>query len=228
MENKIINISVVAEVAAALKSLKDQMVFVGGAVISLYTDDPAADEIRPTSDIDMTLNGLSLGDWRTLQKELANLGFHPDPFGPSICRYKYKEIDIDIIPAGGRIMGHTNKWYKLGFDDLWRAKAKDEDIWILSAPCFLATKLEAFYDRGGDYRTSHDFEDVIYVIDNRTSIVEEISNTQKEIKQFLITELKKLTDSISYDEILSAHIHPLVIEERQKIVKEKIANILSL
>ena len=125
-------------------------------------------------------------------------------------------------------MGHANKWYKLGFDDLWRAKAKDEDIWILSAPCFLATKLEAFYDRGEDYRTSHDFEDVIYVIDNRTSIVEEISNTQKEIKQFLITELKKLTDSISYDEILSAHIHPMVIEERQIIVKEKIAKILSL
>ena len=69
MENKVINLSVVAEVAAALKSLKDKMVFVGGAVISLYTDDPAADEIRPTSDIDMTLNGLSLGDWTNLQEE---------------------------------------------------------------------------------------------------------------------------------------------------------------
>lgn len=228
MENKVINLSVVAEVAAALKSLKDQMVFVGGAVISLYTDDPAADEIRPTSDIDMTLNALSLGDWTNLQEELDKLGFHPDPFGPSICRYKYKEIDIDIIPAEGGPMGHANKWYKLGFDDLWSAKAKDEDIWILSAPCFLATKLEAFYDRGEDYRTSHDFEDVIYVIDNRTSIVEDISSTQKEIKQFLITELKKLTDSISYDEILSAHIHPMVIEERLIIVKEKIAKILSL
>jgi hypothetical protein len=31
------------------------MVFVGGAVISLYTDDPATDEVRPTSDIDLTL-----------------------------------------------------------------------------------------------------------------------------------------------------------------------------
>ena len=55
MENRIINIAVVAEVAKALKELKDQMVFVGGAVVSLYTDDPAADEIRPTADIDLTL-----------------------------------------------------------------------------------------------------------------------------------------------------------------------------
>lgn len=38
MENKIINIAIVAEVAEALKDLRNQMVFVGGAVVSLYTD----------------------------------------------------------------------------------------------------------------------------------------------------------------------------------------------
>lgn len=44
MENKTINIGIVEKVAIALQELKDKMVFVGGAVISLYTDDPAADE----------------------------------------------------------------------------------------------------------------------------------------------------------------------------------------
>lgn len=43
MENKIINIAVVAEIAEALKQYKDKMVFVGGAVVSLYTDDPAGE-----------------------------------------------------------------------------------------------------------------------------------------------------------------------------------------
>lgn len=52
MENKVINLHVVAEIAKALKELKEQIVFVGGAVVSLYTDDPAADEIRPTKDVD--------------------------------------------------------------------------------------------------------------------------------------------------------------------------------
>lgn len=47
MENRTINIAVVAEVAKALKYIKKDMVFVGGAVVSLYTDDPAADEIKP-------------------------------------------------------------------------------------------------------------------------------------------------------------------------------------
>jgi hypothetical protein len=47
MENRIINIGVVAEVAQALCNLINQMVFIGGAVVSLYADDPAADEIHP-------------------------------------------------------------------------------------------------------------------------------------------------------------------------------------
>jgi hypothetical protein len=47
MENKTINIKIVAKVAKALRELRSQVVFVGGAVISLYTDDEAAGEIRP-------------------------------------------------------------------------------------------------------------------------------------------------------------------------------------
>ena len=53
MENRIINIEILAEVAEALKDIKDDMVFVGGAVVSLYADETAADEMRPTEDIDM-------------------------------------------------------------------------------------------------------------------------------------------------------------------------------
>lgn len=228
MENRIINMAVVAEVAKALRALKDQVVFVGGAVISLYTDDPAADEIRPTGDIDMTLKVLNLGKWSEIQKQLATLGFHPDPFGHSICSYKFKNIAVDIMPAEDGPLGPANRWYKFGFDDLWTAKAKEQNIWILSAPCFLASKFEAFNDRGNDYRTSHDIEDIIYIIDNRTTIVKEVENTHPEIKQFLKAELEKLINNSSFEEILSAHIHPMVIEERQLIVEEKINKILAL
>ena len=97
MENRIINIGVVAEIAAALKDLKQEMVFVGGAIISLYTDDPASDEIRPTQDIDMTLNIINLAHFNQLQQKLKSLGFHPDPYGHAICSYKYKDIAVDIM-----------------------------------------------------------------------------------------------------------------------------------
>ena len=63
MHNKVINLALVAQVAKGLKELKDKMVFIGGAVISSYTDDPSADEIRPTSDIDMTINLANYAEW---------------------------------------------------------------------------------------------------------------------------------------------------------------------
>ena len=128
MENRTINIAIVAEVAEALQDLKQQMVFVGGAVISLYTDDPAADEIRPTQDIDMTLNIINLSHWENLQNRLAELGFYPDPYGQSICSYKYKDISVDIMATEDGPFGPSNRWYKIGFENLWTVNALDQEI----------------------------------------------------------------------------------------------------
>lgn len=229
MENRIINIGVVEEVAAALKGFKEQFVFIGGAVVSLYADDVAADEIRPTADIDMTVNLAGYGSWTQMEQQLASLGFFPDPHGHSICSYRYKNIPIDIMSAEDGPMGPANKWYKIGFEDLWTIKAIEEEINILKAPCYLATKFEAYNDRGqGDYRTSHDFEDIIYVIDNRINIVEEIARTNDRIKSFLIEETIKIFGSPSFEEILSVHLHPLIATERYPILLEKFNSIREL
>lgn len=227
MENKVINISVVAEVAAALKEVKEEMVFVGGAVVSLYTDDPAADEIRPTQDIDLTLNIINLHHWEQVQEKLGDLGFYPDPFGHAICSYKYRNIPVDIMASEDGPLGPANRWYKIGFQGLWTAKAKDQEIKILSAPCYLATKFEAFNSRGTDYRTSHDIEDIIYVLDNRTTIVEEIMVTDLRIQEFLKEQLQRIINIGLLQEVLMAHIHPLMLEERMPITEEKITYILN-
>ena len=227
MENRTINIGVVAEVAQALRELKNQMVFVGGAVVSLYADDPAADEIRPTGDIDITIKLMNFSKWVNMQERLAELRFFPDPYGHAICSYKYKYISVDIMPAEDGPLGPSNKWYKLGFENLWTVKALDEDIQILSAPAYLATKFEAFKNRGYDYRTSHDFEDIIYILDNRITIVSEIDQAHPEIKGFLRKEFAKILESPYLEEILSAHLHPFVIDERYPIVLEKLKNISS-
>src|SRR5438105_3706671 len=59
-------------------------------------------------------------------------------------------------------------------------------IRIFSAPYFLATKLEAFVDRGeNDGRLSSDFEDIVHVLNNRSSVWGEIGNTDEPVKQFL-------------------------------------------
>lgn len=222
MENRIINIATVEEVARALKPLKEQIVFVGGAVVSIYTDDPAADEIRPTRDIDVTLNVHNMGHWANLQEQLAELGFYPDPQGQSICSYRYKNIPVDIMSTDDGPLGPSNRWYREGFKNLWKATAGEQEILIFSAPCYLATKFEAFNSRGRDYRTSHDIEDIINILDNRTSIVSEILGTEATILQFLREQFRQIIQSGLLDEVLLAHIHPLMQEERIDYVKEKL------
>ena len=46
------NIEKIEMVASGLGKLLPEIVFIGGAVVSLYTDDPAAIYIRPTKDVD--------------------------------------------------------------------------------------------------------------------------------------------------------------------------------
>ncbi|WP_242085556.1 hypothetical protein [Aestuariivivens sediminis] len=227
MRNKIINIITVAEVAKALKELKDQMIFVGGAVVSLYADEPT-EEVRQTDDIDVTINLINYASWVEMQERLAQLGFSPDPEGHAICSYLYKGISMDIMPSEDGPIGPANTWYKIGFKNLWTHKVEDQTITLLSAPCFLATKFEAFKDRGTDYRLSHDFEDIIYVLNNRSTIVEEVARDHLEIKQFLKVELIKIYESVLYDEIISCHVPPLIHEERLPIIKEKIEQIIAL
>jgi len=82
MKNRTINLGVVAEIAEALGELNESVVFVGGAVVSVYTDDPAADDIRPTQDVDLMLTPIDVNQ-QALDKQLAALGFHLDLHG---CR----------------------------------------------------------------------------------------------------------------------------------------------
>ena len=227
MRNRIINLGVVAEIAQALGDLNQSVVFVGGAVISLYADDPAADEVRPTQDVDLTLKLLDFNQ-RELDAKLAERGFHPDIQGHAICTYKYNDIAVDIMASTDSMRGPTNRWYLIGFDSIQKIQIEGVLIQILSAACYLATKFEAYNHRGnGDYRTSHDFEDIIYVIDNRTTIVEEVRVADKRIRDFLKSEFKKILNTPYAEEILSTHLHPLILEKRYPILLAKINDMLA-
>jgi hypothetical protein len=131
------------------------------------------------------------------------------------------------MPSEDGPIGTANSWYKPGFAFLQEVSAANETINILSAPYFLATKFEAFHSRGGDYRTSYDFEDIIYVIDNRTSIVEEIWNADEKVKSFLKKELSKIIYAPYSEEIIRTQIHPVMVDDRFPIVYGKIKRIIS-
>ena len=74
-------------------------------------------------------------------------------------------------------LGPTNSWLKPGFEKAYSIKVGKVEIKILPVSMFLATKWEAYEARGGDPRTSHDFEDTIYVIDNNLELLEDVAKS---------------------------------------------------
>ncbi len=64
------------------------------------------------------------------------------------------------------------------------------EIQLVSAPCFIATKLEAFLGRGqGDFLGSHDLEDVITLLDGRNGLVDEIRASTRNLREFVADTL---------------------------------------
>jgi predicted nucleotidyltransferase len=180
---------------------------VGGATISLYPDRPVL-EVRPTDDIDVIIEILNYVDRAKLEERLRSIGFSHDIESGVICRYKIQGIIVDIMPTNDPSIGFTNIWYPEGFE-----KAVDHEIdersiiKILSAPYFIATKLEAHKARGkNDGRTSHDFEDIVYVLENRESIWEDMDNSDSSVKEYLRSEFQILLKNPNLFEWIDSHV----------------------
>ena len=143
-----------------------------------------------------------------LEEKLRLPGFAHDIESSVVCRYKIQGIVVDIMPTDDPSIGFNTKWYPEGFQKaIDYTIDADNTVKILTAPYFIATKLEAFSDRGkGDGRTSHDFEDIIYVLENRSSIWEEMNSLGGEIKAYLLAEFTKLLNNPHIFEWIDAHV----------------------
>lgn len=174
-----------------LAELQNKVVFVGGSTVSLYADFQTL-SIRPTDDVDVIIELLDYGNRIELEAKLRSIGFQHDIASGIICRYKIENLIVDIMPTTPESIGFSNRWYPAGFAHAVDYLIDDTTVKILSAPYFIATKLEAFKSRGGDGRTSHDFEDIVYVLENRQSVWEEMAAADNEVKSYLREEFTKL------------------------------------
>lgn len=71
--------------ASALGTLTDEVVFVGGATVTLWITDPAAPPPRPTKDVDVIVEVASRTAYHAFEKRLRDAGFRDD--GEVICRW---------------------------------------------------------------------------------------------------------------------------------------------
>jgi predicted nucleotidyltransferase len=202
-----INVLRIKAVNNALGSLKGKVVFVGGAIISLYPDRQVF-EVRATDDVDVIIEILNYSARIELEEKLRTLGFEHDIESSVVCRFKIQGIIVDIMPTDDVSIGFSNMWYPEGFTEAVNYSIDEANsVKILSAPYFLATKLEAFKGRGRkDGRTSHDFEDIIYVLENRSSIWGEMNKLEGEIKDYLKSEFRELLNNRNIQEWVGSHV----------------------
>lgn len=176
-------------IAEGLGELNQQVVFVGGSVAELYADNPAATEIRMTEDVDCVIELATYRGLSVLEEALRKKGFSNDMTpGAPICRWTYKNEVVDIMPDDKNVLGFTNQWYKPAFvNRITISLAGGVSIFILPATYYIATKIEAIKDRGGnDWRSSHDFEDLIYVLNNNKTFLELYDSEENiELKSYL-------------------------------------------
>ncbi len=184
------NLEMVRRVAERLGGLRDSVVFVGGAVVDLLITDSAAPPVRPTKDVDVIVEVASLLDYHKLGDLLRSLGFREDSQseGGPVCRWVIDDIKVDTMPVRGQVLGFSNMYYAVGVETaVPREIAEGLTIRLVSAPCFLAMKLEAFTDRGhNDFMESSDIEDVIAVLDGRPEVIDEIRDSPPQVKHFLV------------------------------------------
>jgi hypothetical protein len=94
---------------------------------------------------------------------------------------------------------------------------------------FLASKFEAHNDRGGnDLRQSHDFEDIIYILDNCTDILASIGNSDEEVKNYLKAECESLLENEGLSEGLESALPYGSDSNRVEIIEDLILEIASL
>jgi len=201
------NITRIKAVYSALGQLATEVIFIGGATVSLYADRPFTDA-RPTDDVDILVELLSYGGYAAIEEKLRARGFVNDVESGIICRYIIKGIIVDVMPTSGVVLGFSNKWYPEAFANSKEIIIEEEiSIKIFEAVYFLAVKMEAFKNRGeNDGRVSTDFEDIVFVLNKRSVIWQELQQAPENVKQYLKKSFLQLLSENYFDEWVSCHV----------------------
>ena len=215
-------------VARTLGTLNDKVVYLGGCTTALFINDPLSLDVRPTLDVDCIIDVISLGQYYEFEEQLKEKGFYRSINDDVICRWHFDEIILDVMPTDETILGWGNFWYKEAIQHSVDHKiAEDLIIKSVTAPYFLATKIEAFKSRGNnDFLGSHDFEDIITVIAGCVEIANEVHNASDNLKFHLKSAFGDLLNNDQFVQSLPGHVSDgPVTSQRVQTVIERIKQI---
>lgn len=199
------NLPYLRHIADALGDLREQVVFVGGAVAGLLVTDPLADSVRATRDVDAVVNA-TRAMFHLIEEAVAQRGFVRDVQSDVICRWVHKDSGVlfDLMPVQPEVLGFSNRWYPYAVETAEPVELSPGlTIRLVSAVGFVATKLEAYAGRGaGDFLTSHDFEDVLNIVDGREELTDEMAAAPAELRQAVKSAFLQLLSNPDFANVL--------------------------
>lgn len=221
------NFEIVARVATCLQELVEEVVFVGGSSAAFLITDEDIVTVRPTLDVDIIVEVMNLPDYYRFENRLRKLGFEPDPDGP-MCRFLVDGIIVDVMPDNEDILGFSNRWYRTAIDTAEKHSIGDIEIRVVSAPLFLATKLEAHHGRSeGDYLGSHDMEDILAVVDGRPTIIRDCFNAPDGVKAYLHDNFAALLADDEFVNILPGFVDPSGGSARAEVIRDRLQGLVN-
>jgi predicted nucleotidyltransferase len=176
------NLDQLIAAAEVLRPLLGELAFVGGCVTGLLITAEAAGDPRSTLDVDAIAEITSYAQYTKFGDRLRALGFREDTREDApLCRWIHRRTILDVMPLDEKILGFSNRWYKAAMkSSVTQRLAANLEIRVVTAPLFIATKLEAFKGRGkGDFFGSHDLEDVVSVLDGRATLITEVQTEEE-------------------------------------------------
>lgn len=193
-----------------LGELLPQVAFVGGAATCFYLSESSNIEVRITDDIDCAIEVSGIIAQSALEGKLRQRGFINDiSAGSPTCRWIYKGIKVDIIAttANDTLAGFSNRWYLQGLKDKRPVEFGSVVLYVFPIMHFLATKLEAFKNRGNnDFYGSRDWEDIVLVLAEGEGIETEYLSTPRDIQLFLAENARTLLKNKGLLEFIICHL----------------------
>jgi predicted nucleotidyltransferase len=222
------NLELLSGMAHAMGPLCDRVVFVGGCATGLLISHPLVTDARATEDVDAIVEVASLVAYHALADQLMARGFkqtmadNTPPF-----RWFWNRMQLDLVPLDEKVLGFANRWYRPGFAAAQTATVPTGlKLRHLSAPYFLATKLEAFNDRGNsDVLLSHDLEDIITVVDGREELAAELAAAPGEVRQFIAGQFQAVLSHTDFSNALPGIVSQ---SSRAGLVLQRFADIARL
>lgn len=214
------NLQMLEDAVRKLAPFLEEIVFVGGVTLGLLISDEAASPIRGTTDVDVIADIVTYADYIAFSERLRQAHFTED-IGLT-CRWHNGALVLDVLALKKEVLGFTNIWYEPALRHAFTVTLPGgQAIRVITAPFFLATKMEAFRGRGRmDFQASHDLEDFVAVVEGRDTLLQEIAASPVALRNYLAEAAKTLLAESRFLDVLPGFV---LDDERVPLVQERLA-----